>query len=88
MTVKTHQEQATMNEHQKQVYDEIARAASLTTPADAVHVEQTPTFLKEPMKIADFAVGVVGALGTSVAELGQARDCRDRTSPWIADRRP
>ena len=73
MTVKTHQEQATMNAHQKKVYDDIAHATALATPADAVHVEQTPTFLKEPMKIADFAVGMVGALGTSVAEPGQAR---------------
>jgi crotonobetainyl-CoA:carnitine CoA-transferase CaiB-like acyl-CoA transferase len=63
----------TMNTDQRQVYNGIAKAASLATPADRVSVEQTPTFLKEPMKIADFATGVVAALGTSVAELGQAR---------------
>jgi crotonobetainyl-CoA:carnitine CoA-transferase CaiB-like acyl-CoA transferase len=63
----------TVNAHQKQIYDNIARATGLATPADAVQVEQTPTFLKEPMRIADFAAGVLGALGTSVAELGQAR---------------
>lgn len=63
----------TINTDQKQVYDNIAKAVSIATPADRVTVEQTPTFLKEPMKIADFAVGTVAALGTSVTELGQAR---------------
>jgi hypothetical protein len=63
----------TMNADQRQTYDAIAQAAGIATPADNVQVEQTPTFLKEPMKIADFAAGVVAALGTSVAELGQVR---------------
>lgn len=62
-----------MNNNQNRIYSDIAKAASLVTPADAIQVEQTPTFLKEPIKVADFAVGVVGALGASVAELGRAR---------------
>ena len=62
-----------MNNNQNKIYADIAKAASLATPADAIQVEQTPTFLKEPMKVADFAAGVVGALGACVAELGQAR---------------
>lgn len=63
----------TINTYQQQVYNDIAKAVALTTPADRIKVEQTPTFLKEPMKIADFAVGTVAAFGTSVAELGRAR---------------
>ena len=63
----------TMNKYQQQVYDSIAKAASLATPADRVQVEQSPTYLKEPMKIADFAAGLLGAYGTSMAELGEVR---------------
>ncbi|MDH5173575.1 MAG: CoA transferase, partial [Gammaproteobacteria bacterium] len=62
-----------MNKYQQQVYDSIAKAASLATPADRIQVEQTPTYLREPMKIADFAAGLLGAFGASVAELGEAR---------------
>lgn len=63
----------TMNAHQRQIYGSIAAATGIATPPEDVRVEQSPTFLKEPMQIADFAAGVVTALGTSVAELGQAR---------------
>jgi crotonobetainyl-CoA:carnitine CoA-transferase CaiB-like acyl-CoA transferase len=62
-----------MNANQKQVYDDIAEAASLATPADRIEVEQTPTYLKEPVKVADFAAAVVAAVGTSAAELGESR---------------
>jgi crotonobetainyl-CoA:carnitine CoA-transferase CaiB-like acyl-CoA transferase len=58
---------------QKSIYDAIAKACMLSTPAESISVEQTPTYLKEPMGTADFAVGVVSALGASVAELGETR---------------
>jgi hypothetical protein len=60
-----------MNKHQKKVYDDIAEATSLKTPAEKIAVEQTPTFLKEPIKVADFAAGVVAALGANVVQLGR-----------------
>lgn len=62
-----------MNNNQTQVYDDIAQAAGISTPSSAITVEQTPSYLKEPVSVADFAVGLVGALGSSVAELGEAR---------------
>jgi len=62
-----------VNQNQKTIYDNIAAAGSLSTPFEAISVEQSPTFLKEPVRVADFAVGVVSALGASVAELGVAR---------------
>ena len=62
-----------MNSNQKNVYDDIAEAVSLATPAQKIVVEQTPTFLKEPIQVADFITAVVAATGASVAELGQAR---------------
>ena len=62
-----------MNTEQKAVYDNIASAVSLSTPPERIEIEQTPTFLKEPIKVADFATGVVAGFGASTAELGQAR---------------
>ena len=62
-----------MKTEQKTIYDNIASAVSLSTPSEKIEVEQTPTYLQDPLPIADFAVGVVSALGASVAELGVAR---------------
>jgi crotonobetainyl-CoA:carnitine CoA-transferase CaiB-like acyl-CoA transferase len=62
-----------MNPHQKQVYDSISRATALATPADKIQIDQTPTYLKEPVKVADFAAAVVAGFGANVAELGQVR---------------
>ena len=62
-----------MKQAQKKTYDDIASAVSLSTPFEKIAVEDTPTFLKEPIAVADFAVGVVGAAGASAAELGEAR---------------
>lgn len=62
-----------MNNNQKQIYDNIASAAGLFTTADSVSVNQTPTYLKEPIQVADFAAGVVSALGVAAAELGESR---------------
>jgi crotonobetainyl-CoA:carnitine CoA-transferase CaiB-like acyl-CoA transferase len=67
-----------MNSNQKNVYDDIAKATSLATPAEKIEVEQTPTFLKEPIKVADFAAGVVAALGASAVEMGRARGLPDQ----------
>jgi hypothetical protein len=63
----------TVNAHQKQVYENIAWAASLATPADKIQVEQTPTYLKEPIQVADFMTAVVAATGASAVELGEVR---------------
>ena len=62
-----------MNRNQKTIFDNIARATGLATEAETIQVEQTPSYLKEPVQVADFAAGVVSALGASVAELGEAR---------------
>lgn len=62
-----------MNKNQERVYSSIAEAASLATPPEAIQVEQTPTYLKEPIQVADFMTGVVAATGASVVELAQAR---------------
>jgi crotonobetainyl-CoA:carnitine CoA-transferase CaiB-like acyl-CoA transferase len=74
LTLRLHQTIKSTNGYpSKKVYDDIAQATSLATSADKIQVEQTPTFLKEPIKVADFAVGVVAALGAHAAEIGEAR---------------
>lgn len=60
-------------DNQKKTYDAIASAAAVKTPFDRVTVEQTPTFLQDPLRTADFAAGLFAAFGTSVAEVGMSR---------------
>jgi len=62
-----------MNRNQQKAYDAIAAAAALKTPFDSIAVEQTPTFLQDPLRVADFAAGLFGAVGASVAEVGMSR---------------
>jgi hypothetical protein len=62
-----------VNANEKNVYENIAKAAFLTNAADRIQVGQTPTFLEEPIQVADFATAVVAATGASIAELGEER---------------
>jgi crotonobetainyl-CoA:carnitine CoA-transferase CaiB-like acyl-CoA transferase len=62
-----------MNANQQKIYDVIADAAALTTPFDRITVEQTPTYLQDPVRVADFAAGLFSAFGASVAEVGVSR---------------
>src|ERR1035438_1093034 len=59
--------------NQQKAYNTIAAAAALKTPFDRITVEQTPTFLQDPVRTADFAVGLFSAFGASVAEVGMSR---------------
>lgn len=59
--------------NQKQVYDAIAEATGVKTAFHEMTVEQTPAYLKEPVRIADFAVGVIAAFGANVVETGMSR---------------
>jgi crotonobetainyl-CoA:carnitine CoA-transferase CaiB-like acyl-CoA transferase len=62
-----------MNENQQKIYNAIAAAAALKTPFDRITVEQTPTYLQDPVRVADFAAGLFSAFGASVAEIGTSR---------------
>jgi crotonobetainyl-CoA:carnitine CoA-transferase CaiB-like acyl-CoA transferase len=62
-----------MNQNQQKIYDAIASAAVLKTPSNRITVEQTPTFLQDPVRVADFAAGLFSAFGASVAEVGMSR---------------
>jgi hypothetical protein len=37
----------TVNAHQRQMYDVIAQAAGIATPADNIEIEQSPTFVRD-----------------------------------------
>ena len=60
-------------DNQKKTYDAIASAAAVKTPFDRVTVEQTPTFLQDPLRTADFAASLFSVFGASVAETGMSR---------------
>ena len=62
-----------MNENQQATYSDIAVAAALKTPFESIAIEQTPTYLQDPVRVADFAAGLFGAFGASVAEVGMSR---------------
>jgi crotonobetainyl-CoA:carnitine CoA-transferase CaiB-like acyl-CoA transferase len=60
-------------DNQEKAYNAIGSAAALKTPFDRITVEQTPTFLQDPVRVADFATGLFCAFGASVAEVGMSR---------------
>ena len=60
-----------MEKYQKSVFEQIAEVTALNTNFEELQIEQTPTYLKDPVRVADFSTGVVSAFGASVAEAGQ-----------------
>ncbi len=62
-----------MEKKQKSIFEQISNAAALDTTFEELQIDQTPTYLKDPVRVADFSTGVVGAFGASVAEAGQMR---------------
>ena len=62
-----------MKENQQKIYNAIATPAALKTPFERITVAQTPTFLQDPVRVADFAAGLFSAFGASVAETGMSR---------------
>jgi hypothetical protein len=68
-----------MEENQKSIYEQIAQVTELNTTFEDLQIEQTPTNLQDPVRVADFATGVVGAFGANVAEIGQLRGLPKQT---------
>jgi crotonobetainyl-CoA:carnitine CoA-transferase CaiB-like acyl-CoA transferase len=62
-----------MNNNQKKIYDSVTSAIGVEADASKITVKQTPSYLKEPISVADFITGVVAALGAAVDKLGQLR---------------
>jgi hypothetical protein len=62
------------SQRQQQVLREITRGLGLTDPApSAVTVEQSPGYVDSVIETADFAVAALGAIGSTVAAIGERR---------------
>jgi hypothetical protein len=62
------------SERQQQILSEITRGLGLTEPAaGAVTVEQSPGYVDSVIETADFAVAALGAIGSTVAAIGERR---------------
>jgi crotonobetainyl-CoA:carnitine CoA-transferase CaiB-like acyl-CoA transferase len=62
------------NERQQQILHEITRDLGLTDPGpDAITVEQSSGYVDSVIETADFAVAALGAIGTTVAAIGERR---------------
>jgi hypothetical protein len=62
------------SERQKQILDEITHGLGLPESApDAVKVEQSPSYIDSVIETADFAATMLGAIGSTVASIGERR---------------
>src|SRR5277367_976871 len=62
------------SERQQQILSEISRGLGLAEPAPgAVAVEQSPGYVDSIIETADFAVAALGAIGSTVAAIGDRR---------------
>jgi hypothetical protein len=62
------------SERQKQILDEITHGLGLPESApDAVKVEQSPSYIDSVIETADFAATLLGAIGSTVASIGERR---------------
>jgi hypothetical protein len=62
------------SERQQQILHEITRGLALAEPElSAVTVEQSPSYVDSVIESADFAVAALGAIGSTVAMIGERR---------------
>ena len=62
------------SERQKQILGEITRGLGLAEPeSGAVIVEQSAGYVDSVIETADFAAAALGAIGTTVATIGERR---------------
>lgn len=62
------------SERQKRILTDIAQGLGLPEPArDAVQVEQSAGYMDSVVETADFAVALMGAIGSAVASVGERR---------------
>ncbi len=62
-----------MKTNQKDIFEQIAQVTGLKTAYEELQIDQSPTYLQDPVRVADFVTGVVGTFGAIVAEIGQMR---------------
>jgi crotonobetainyl-CoA:carnitine CoA-transferase CaiB-like acyl-CoA transferase len=61
------------NPRQRQILAEIMRGLDLGEAWDSVQVEQSPSYVDSVVEVADFAVALMGAIGSAVATIGERR---------------
>src|SRR6185437_15387409 len=62
------------SEGQQQILHEITRGLGLTEPQlSVVQVQQSPSYIDSAIETADFAVAALGAIGSTVAAIGERR---------------
>ena len=62
------------SDRQRQMLVEITAGLQLpASAADSVEVEQSPTYIDSVFEVADFAAALMGAIGTTVAAIGERR---------------
>jgi crotonobetainyl-CoA:carnitine CoA-transferase CaiB-like acyl-CoA transferase len=58
---------------QRQILAEVTRGLGLPDAVGAVEVEQSPSYVDSVVEVADFAVALMGAIGSTVAAIGERR---------------
>jgi hypothetical protein len=58
---------------QTEILGAITEGLSLPRNASHVHVEQTPGYVDSPIEVHDFAVALMGAIGATIAHIGERR---------------
>lgn len=61
------------NPRQRQILAEIMRGLDLGEAWDSVQVVQSPSYVDSVVEVADFAVALMGAIGSVVATIGERR---------------
>ena len=62
------------NDRQKQILAEITQGLGLPAPGtDAVQVEQSPSYIDSAVETVDFAVTLMGSIGSAVTLIGERR---------------
>ena len=65
---------AMYNDRQKQILAEITQGLGLPAPGtDAVQVEQSPSYIDSAVETVDFAVTLMGSIGSAVTLIGERR---------------
>ena len=62
------------NARQKEILAAIAQGLNLPQHSSpSVHVDQTPGYVNSPIEVHDFAVALMGAIGATIASIGESR---------------
>ncbi len=61
------------SQRQKEILAAITQGLSLPQYSSPVHVDQTPGYVDSPIEVHDFAVALMGAIGATVAFIGERR---------------